>query len=126
MTHSAFMKYYPRIRHDVPTVPIVLIGTKLELRKAAGPQQGGGNMSQADNGFTYEEGVAMAKLIGAAAYIECSEHDPGSMERVSALLAWVGIIHKTCKDTFLLSKGLEEAPPKASNFSLLKSRCIIS
>ena len=106
----------------------MLIGTKLHLRKAAGPQQNGGNISHADKGFTYEEGVVMAKLIGAVAYIECSEHNPESSKRVSALLSWVGIIHKTLNDSFVLSKGVEEAPPKNSDFSSLKprSRCIIS
>ncbi len=64
------MKYYPRIRHDVRTVPIVFIGTKLELRNVTGPQRDGRKFSQADNGFTYEEGVAMAKLIGAVARVQ--------------------------------------------------------
>lgn len=105
-----------------------MIGTNLELRKAASPQQGqdGGKVSQANNGFTYEEGVGLAKLIGAVAYIECSEHDPGSRKRVSALLSWVAIVHRSHEISSGPAKRLGEALPKTSGFSLLKSRCIIS
>lgn len=120
------MKYYPRIRHDLPTAPIVLIGTKVHLREAAGLQRDGGNISRADNGFTYEEGVVMAELIGAVAYIECSEYDLESSKRASALLSWVAVVHRVRKDLPVLSIEIEEAPPQANNFQLLKSRCIIS
>ena len=107
-------------------MPVVLIGARPSPREGAGPQQEGGTVSQADNGFTYEEGVAMAKLIGAAAYIEYSEHDLESRKRLSALLSWIGLIHRTQKDSSVLSNGLEEGPLKTSRFPLLKSRCIIS
>lgn len=104
----------------------MLIGTKVHLREAVSLQRDGGNISRADNGFTYEEGVVMAELIGAVAYIECSEYDLESSKRASALLSWVAVVHRVRRDLPVLSMGLEGAPPKTNRFPLLKSRCIIS
>jgi Ras family len=93
------MQYYPLIRHDAPTVPTVLIGTKLDLRSAASPQQDGGDISDA-NTFTYDEGVAMAKLIRAVGYVECSgKYDSESMKRALEFLTWVGVVHRVHKDS---------------------------
>nr|DAD21105.1 TPA_asm: hypothetical protein HUJ06_022568 [Nelumbo nucifera] len=61
-------KWIPELRHYAPTVPIVLVGTKLDLREdkqflidhpGATP-------------ITTAQGEELKKAIGAAVYIECS------------------------------------------------------
>lgn len=56
------MRWTPEIKHHLPNVPVLLVGTKLDLRKN----------TEDDHFVTEEEGWAAAKRIGAARYIECS------------------------------------------------------
>jgi small GTP-binding protein len=63
-------KWHPEIRHYCPNVPIVLVGTKEDLRDNDDVidvlrQQNKKPISNVD-------GFAMAKAIGAHRYIECS------------------------------------------------------
>ncbi|XP_057949078.1 rac-like GTP-binding protein RAC13 [Malania oleifera] len=65
---NIYKKWIPELRHYAPNVPIVLVGTKLDLR--------------ADRQFLLEhpgaspvstsEGEELRKMIGASTYIECS------------------------------------------------------
>lgn len=67
-TSNTFPTWIPELRHYAPGVPIILVGTKLDLRE--------------DKQFfldhpgaipiTTAQGEELKKLIGAAAYIECS------------------------------------------------------
>ncbi|XP_064649401.1 ras-related C3 botulinum toxin substrate 1-like [Lineus longissimus] len=63
------VKWYPEIRHYSPNVPIVLIGTKEDLREE--------NdlidvlCHQNKKPISNVQGLAMAKTIGAYRYIEC-------------------------------------------------------
>jgi hypothetical protein len=62
-------------------MPIVLMGTKCDLR--------GENAPDADV-LDYYEGVGMVKLTRAAAFVECSIYDRNSTGMVRGLLIWVG------------------------------------
>lgn len=53
-------KWLPEIRHHCPDVPIVLCGTKTDLR------------GKDTNPITQQEGEALAKKIKAVTYVECS------------------------------------------------------
>lgn len=53
-------KWLPEVRRFCPTVPVLLIGTKLDLR------------SNSQSKVTSQEGAQVAKDIGAKAYLECS------------------------------------------------------
>ncbi|KAH7852132.1 hypothetical protein Vadar_020977 [Vaccinium darrowii] len=61
-------KWIPELRHYAPGVPVVLVGTKLDLRED--------KQFYADHPgavpITTAQGEELRKLIGAAAYIECS------------------------------------------------------
>ncbi|KAK4467922.1 hypothetical protein MN116_008530 [Schistosoma mekongi] len=63
------IKWYPEINHYSPNTPIILVGTKLDLRNKTvnsnGPK---GNRIP----ISYEEGLIMARDIGAHKYLECS------------------------------------------------------
>lgn len=63
-------KWHPEIEHHAPNVPIILVGTKLDLRE---------DKSTADNlrakkmePVSYEQALAVAKEIKAVKYLECS------------------------------------------------------
>jgi len=55
-------KWIPEIRHHCPGIPFILVGTKSDLRKN----------NKTDEMISEEEGVAMAKDVGAVIYLECS------------------------------------------------------
>ncbi|KAE8283515.1 Ras-related C3 botulinum toxin substrate 1 [Larimichthys crocea] len=63
-------KWYPEVRHHCPNTPIILVGTKLDLRddKDAIERLRDKKLSP----ITYPQGLAMAREIGAVKYLECS------------------------------------------------------
>jgi len=56
-------KWVPEVSHHAPNVPILLIGTKCDLRN---------DNTQAANLISKEEGAKLAKEIGSVCYMECS------------------------------------------------------
>ncbi|KAG6416328.1 hypothetical protein SASPL_123756 [Salvia splendens] len=67
-TSNKFPTWMPELRRFAPNVPIVLVGTKLDLRDDRGYL--GDHMGS--NIITTAQGEELRKQIGAAAYIECS------------------------------------------------------
>lgn len=63
-------KWYPEVSHHCPNTPIILVGTKLDLRDDPETLQKLEAKRQAP--ITYEQGMQMAKEIGAVKYMECS------------------------------------------------------
>lgn len=63
-------KWYPEVRHHCPHTPIILVGTKLDLRtdRATLDKLGEKKLSP----IKYEQGLALAKDISAVKYLECS------------------------------------------------------
>jgi len=63
-------KCYPEIQHHAPGVPIILVGTKSDLRNDSAMQQtlASKGLSMVSN----EAALARQKEIGAVAYLECS------------------------------------------------------
>ncbi|KAL5560515.1 hypothetical protein UlMin_036726, partial [Ulmus minor] len=61
-------KWIPELRHYAPSVPIILVGTKLDLRED--------NQFRRDypaaSTISTPQGEDLKKRIGAVAYIECS------------------------------------------------------
>lgn len=55
-------KWFPEVSHHAPGVPCLLVGTKLDMR----------DPNNAKNQVSYQQGVQMAKEIGAVKYLECS------------------------------------------------------
>jgi len=63
-------KWYPEIQHHAPGVPIILVGTKSDLRNDSAMQQ-----TLASKGLhmvTQEEAIARQREINAVSYLECS------------------------------------------------------
>ena len=63
-------KWHPELRQHCPDVPIVLVGTKLDLREDKETIEKLKDEKLAP--ITYPQGLAMAKDIGAVKFLECS------------------------------------------------------
>ncbi|CAG2178888.1 unnamed protein product, partial [Oppiella nova] len=67
---NVLIKWYPEVRHHCPNTPIILVGTKLDLRD--NPETLDRLKGRKQTPITYPQGLAMAKDIGAVKYLECS------------------------------------------------------
>ncbi|XP_060095141.1 ras-related C3 botulinum toxin substrate 1-like [Heteronotia binoei] len=63
-------KWYPEVRHHCPNTPVILVGTKLDLRTDERTTKQLKKMKLLP--VTYQEGLDVAKIIGAVKYVECS------------------------------------------------------
>ncbi|XP_054831927.1 ras-related C3 botulinum toxin substrate 3 isoform X1 [Eublepharis macularius] len=63
-------KWYPEVRHHCPNTPIILVGTKLDLRDDKDTIERLRDKKLAP--ITYPQGLAMAREIGSVKYLECS------------------------------------------------------
>ncbi|XP_069765007.1 ras-related C3 botulinum toxin substrate 1-like isoform X2 [Narcine bancroftii] len=63
-------KWYPEVRHHCPSTPIILVGTKLDLRDDKDTIEKLKEKKLAP--ITYPQGLAMTKEIGSMRYLECS------------------------------------------------------
>ncbi|GMH13688.1 hypothetical protein Nepgr_015529 [Nepenthes gracilis] len=74
---NVLKKWMPELRRFAPNVPIVLVGTKLDLR------EGRGHVDFTEsNIITSAQGEELRKQIGAAAYIECSSKTQQNVKAV--------------------------------------------
>ncbi|KAJ3120549.1 Rho GTPase protein rac1 [Nowakowskiella sp. JEL0407] len=63
-------KWYPEISHHAPNTPIILVGTKLDLREDRETIEK--LREKRMTVITYPQGLQMAKEIGGKKYLECS------------------------------------------------------
>lgn len=63
-------KWYPEVRHHCPNTPIILVGTKLDLRSDR--QTLDKLQEKRLSPIKFEQGLALAKEIEAVKYLECS------------------------------------------------------
>jgi len=63
-------KWYPEVSHHCPNTPIILVGTKVDLREDQGTIEKLAQKKQSP--ISYEQGLQMAQEIGAVKYMECS------------------------------------------------------
>jgi len=64
------MQWFPEISHHAPDVPIILVGTKLDLRDD--PQTLESLRQKRMEPVQYEQALEVSKAIGARKYLECS------------------------------------------------------
>jgi small GTP-binding protein len=57
------LRWFPEVFHHCPNIPILLVGTKSDLRN---------DSKYTDSLICYEQALAKAKFIGAEKYLECS------------------------------------------------------
>jgi len=63
-------KWYPEVSHHCPNVPIILVGTKVDLRDDRETIEK--LKSKGLSPITFQQGMQMAKEINAIKYLECS------------------------------------------------------
>mmetsp|Transcript_29758 Transcript_29758/g.50855 ORF Transcript_29758/g.50855 Transcript_29758/m.50855 type:complete len:197 (+) Transcript_29758:62-652(+) len=63
-------KWWPELKHHAPGAPMILVGTKLDLR--ADPNTVAKLREKNQSPISSEEGLEMATTIGAVKYLECS------------------------------------------------------
>jgi len=77
---NVIKKWYKEITEHAPDVPIILVGTKLDLRSKPEAIQSLKENNQEPT--TPEKGEALAKKIGAKKYLECSALTQDGLARV--------------------------------------------
>lgn len=70
LTFLLVPQWYPEVSHHCPNTPIILVGTKLDLRDDAETIEKLKEKKLAP--INYPQGLQMAKEIGAVKYLECS------------------------------------------------------
>ena len=66
-------QYYPEVSQRCPNTPVILVGTKLDLRDdEEAIKKLNDKSSEILSPITYQEGLEMMKGIGAVKYLECS------------------------------------------------------
>ena len=73
-------KWIKEARHHCPLTPVILVGNKTDLRTDETTVKELAAKKQKP--VTYKEGVAMAKMIGAKKYIECSAKTRHNLKEV--------------------------------------------
>lgn len=85
-------QWAPEVTHCCPDVPIVLVGTKEDMRhrkpRPLRPGYAGNRL------ITYEEGVTTASQIGAAAYVETSSLSGYNIRRLLATYIRIARVHE--------------------------------
>ena len=67
---ARYRQWYPEIEHHAPNVPIILVGTKLDLRDDPGAKE---SLKQKRmEPISFERANEVKKEIHAVKYIECS------------------------------------------------------
>lgn len=82
--------YLSDIRMCCPNVPIVLVGTKLDLRDDKEFLQ-----RTKCNPITYEQGMQLAREIGAIEYLECSALKGTGVQAVFDVVATCGLQYRS-------------------------------
>jgi len=73
-------KWHPEVRHHCPTTPIILVGTKSDLRDDQATKN---KLAEAGRSpILYEQGQSLARDIGAVKYLECSAYTQSGLRAV--------------------------------------------
>ena len=78
----------PELAYHVPRVPIILVGTKSDLRLSVEKE-----ITDSDKISTFDDGVELARKIGAVEYMECSAKTGGGVREVFKRAVEVGYEH---------------------------------
>uniref|UniRef100_A0A7S4NSI6 Uncharacterized protein n=1 Tax=Paramoeba aestuarina TaxID=180227 RepID=A0A7S4NSI6_9EUKA len=96
-------RWYKEIRHHCPHAPLILVGTKIDLRDG----EEGGEGGEEKETIPTSEGEEMAKDIGALHYLECSALTRNGLKNVFDVALQVVIGNRTGG-----GEGGKGGPPK--------------
>lgn len=69
-TDGGYIQWYPEIDHHAPNIPIILVGTKLDLREDPATLES--LRQKRMEPVSYDQALMCAKEIKAHKYLECS------------------------------------------------------
>lgn len=101
-------KWWPELKHHCPGVPIILVGTKLDLRADPATVQKLKEKSPPTTPITFEDGLDMCSHIGACKYLECS-----------------ALTQKGLKSVFDEAIRIVLCPPQTGTKKRSGSKCVI-
>ncbi|KAK0397336.1 hypothetical protein QR680_002090 [Steinernema hermaphroditum] len=81
-------KWYPEVSHHCPNTPVILVGTKLDLREERETVEK--LRERRLSPINYHQGLAMAKEINAVKYLECSALTQKGLKQLSK--CWCSLI----------------------------------
>ena len=90
-------KWEPEVKHFCPTVPVVLVGTKRDLRHDSETHEILSRTKQKP--ASSDEGRAIADTIGAYAYVECSAKTRDGIREVFECAARASFLRDHKKST---------------------------
>lgn len=73
-------QWYPEVRHHCPDIPMILVGTKLDIKEKKDCTKE--KISSKSPYVTYNQGLALANKIGAIKYMECSAKSQKGIKEV--------------------------------------------
>uniref|UniRef100_A0A3Q3J9M3 Rho-related GTP-binding protein RhoG n=1 Tax=Monopterus albus TaxID=43700 RepID=A0A3Q3J9M3_MONAL len=86
-------KWHPEVSHHCPGVPILLVGTKSDLRNDAEIQRKLKEQNQTP--VTHQQGAALARQIHAIRYMECSAlNQDGIKDKINLYRKQSVAVHK--------------------------------
>ncbi|PQE13466.1 cell division control 42 protein [Rutstroemia sp. NJR-2017a WRK4] len=81
-------KWWPEVSHHAPNVPIILVGTKLDLRDQTETREA--LRAKRMEPVSYEQAIIVAKEIQAHKYVECSAMTQRNLKMVfDEAIRWV-------------------------------------
>ena len=113
-------KWYPEIEHHAPNVPIILVGTKLDLRDDKATVDG--LRAKRMEPVSYEQALMVSKDIRAHKYLECSALTQRNLKSVFDEAIRYEIYWPPCQHTDLSRAVLNPRPTGKPSKS---KKCII-
>ena len=86
----AVLQWYPEVNHHCPNTPIILVGTKLDLRDDKETLQKLKESRLLPN--SYQGGLHLKKEIGAVKYLECSALTQRGLKAVMNEAVWAALL----------------------------------
>lgn len=117
-------QWHPEIEHHAPGIPIILVGTKLDLRDDRATAEG--LRSKKMEPVSYEQALAVAREIRAVKYLECSALTQRNLKSVfDEAIRCVRIFLPGPKYTRLIHQTRAVLNPRAAPQAKKKSKCTI-
>jgi len=85
-------KWIKEVRHHAPKVPVILVGTKTDLREEGEELKQLSDMGKTP--YTMEQGEALAAKIKAETYMECSAMKNSGIQELFTTALSVGLSYR--------------------------------
>lgn len=116
-------KWFPEIEHHAPSVPIILVGTKLDLREDKATMDSLGQKRMEP--VSYEQALQVAKEIRAHKYLECSALTQRNLKSVfDEAIRWDSTRHKDTNDKLTRRRAVLNPRPLGKP-SKRGTKCVI-